>query len=450
MSVIRSLALVAVTVSTLAGNAASLVLQELPHNDGLKYSKRGDPMGCLDLRSQESFIWGASDENQAALGNLTVYMPDAQENILSMERFNGMLTSVNCTQTTIDMAFRDDDTFAYAKAVWDWVNGADNHTFVMVVSSGACGWNDHRQPFTVSTLAYDEEANVAHLAAIAQDWTQAIHTYDLNVGGMPAPKLQERSFGEIDYNEDLSLDFNHKFPVDSISLPMPDSITATLDLSNCSTAGAFGFQFTLETILLIPKRAEISVHPQSVSVTAAPSLSLAGNVTEPKTGDLTLARINLAGVQIPAGILNIGPEVVLSVGATIGPLQGHANIEAGVVYSLDDSAVATIDVLGGDADQSGWTPNVQTTPLAVDAGLTATVKAFVKAELELVGDAFGIGFDLGIGLAPYLAADLQTVTGALCNMAVPFDQLTTQQLRVILVVVLRALRWIQAMELTLS
>jgi hypothetical protein len=424
MPVVRNLSFGAATIAALIGHAASLVLQELPHSDGLKWSKRGDPMGCLDLRSQESFIWGAADADQAALGNLTVYMPDAQENILSMERFNGMLTSINCSQTTVDMGFRDDDTFAYAKAVWDWVNGADNHTFVMVAGSGACGWNEHRQPFTISTLTYDEEANVAHLAAVAQDWPQAIHTYDLNVGGMPAQGLQKRSFGEIDYNKDLSLDFNHQFPVDTVSLPMPDGITATLDMSNCSTTGAFAFQFTLETVLLIPKKAEMSVHPQGVTVTVAPSLSFSGNITEPKTGGLTLERINLAGVQIPAGILDIGPEIVLSIGATVGPLQGQATIEAGVVYSLDDSAVATIDIFDSSAQQSGWTPIVKTTPLTVEAELSATVKAFVKAELELAAKAFSTGFDLGIGLAPYFAADLQTVTGEFISKTVFYRSLT--------------------------
>ncbi|KIW05248.1 uncharacterized protein PV09_03783 [Verruconis gallopava] len=409
----RSLVTSVTLLLFVASNTTALVLHELPHNDGLRYSKRGDPMGCLDLRSQETFLWGASDGNQAALGNLTVYMPGNQENILSMERFNGMLTSVNCSETSIDMAFRDDDTFEYAKAVWDWVNGDDNHTFVMVVGRGACGWNDdHRQPFTVSSLTYDEDANVAHLAAIAQNWTEAIHTYDLNVGGMPSRDLQKRGFGEIDYNKDLALDFNHKFPVDTVTIPISDAVTATVDMSNCSTAGSFNFQFRLETVLLIPKKAEMSVHPAGVAVTVAPSLLISANITEPKTGSLTLSRINLAGIQIPAGILDIGPEIVLSVGATVGPLQGQATVDAGVVYSLDDSAVATIDIFDASAEHSGWTPKVQTTPLTVSADLSGTAKLFVKAELELAAKAFSTGFDLGVGIAPYLEADIQTVTAA--------------------------------------
>lgn len=69
----------------------------------------------------------SSNGSQAILGNLTVYMPDETENILSMGRFQGMIQEVKCSNSTLDIKFVDDTTFAYAKATWDWVNGADNH-----------------------------------------------------------------------------------------------------------------------------------------------------------------------------------------------------------------------------------------------------------------------------------------------------------------------------------
>ena len=47
-----------------------------------------------------------------------------------MEQFNGMLTSVECSASNLALTFKDDATFAYAQKVWDWVNGADNHSFV--------------------------------------------------------------------------------------------------------------------------------------------------------------------------------------------------------------------------------------------------------------------------------------------------------------------------------
>ena len=59
-------------------------------------------------------------------------MPGDGENIVSMEKFDGMLTSIECANDQLTLAFEDDATFAYAQNVWDWVNGADNHSFIMV------------------------------------------------------------------------------------------------------------------------------------------------------------------------------------------------------------------------------------------------------------------------------------------------------------------------------
>lgn len=102
------------------------------------------------------------------LGNLTVFMPGDNENILSMEKFKGMLTSVKCNRLGMTLAFEDDSSFAYAQRTWDWVNGADNHTFVMVAGQGDCGNNTRRLPYLVSTIAYDEEQNTARLTATVE------------------------------------------------------------------------------------------------------------------------------------------------------------------------------------------------------------------------------------------------------------------------------------------
>jgi hypothetical protein len=61
-------------------------------------------------------------------GNFTVYMAGDNENILTMEKFSGLTKSIKCTQSQIDIQFKDSASYAYAKQVWDWVNGADNHS----------------------------------------------------------------------------------------------------------------------------------------------------------------------------------------------------------------------------------------------------------------------------------------------------------------------------------
>lgn len=119
------------------------------------------------------------------LGNLTVFMPGDNENILSMEKFKGMLTSVQCNRHGMTLAFEDDSSFAYAQRTWDWVNGADNHTFVMVAGQGDCGNNTRRLPYLVSTIAYGEDRNTARLNATLGSWKDLLHSYELRVGSVP-------------------------------------------------------------------------------------------------------------------------------------------------------------------------------------------------------------------------------------------------------------------------
>ena len=96
----------------------------------------------LDLKSSETFIWEASDDDdddesrgheKRTIGsrvsaNLTVYMPGTEENVLSMERFKPMINESRCGDDYIDIQFHSLIELDHAKAVWDWVNGADNHS----------------------------------------------------------------------------------------------------------------------------------------------------------------------------------------------------------------------------------------------------------------------------------------------------------------------------------
>jgi hypothetical protein len=144
-------------------------------------------------------------------------MPGANENIITISKFRGMLKSTQCTNTSMDMTFKDANSFQYAKKTWDWVNGADNHSFVMVANAGDCGWNTYRIPFVITTLTFDDKAYTAHLNASASDWASVAHTYELTVGSLPtAPvsKLRKR-FGTITYDKDLTVNFEHPFPISS-------------------------------------------------------------------------------------------------------------------------------------------------------------------------------------------------------------------------------------------
>lgn len=348
-------------------------------------------------------------------------MPGSNENIISMQRFKGMTKSVTCSNTSIDIIFNSNQTLAYAMNVWDWVNGADNHTFIMVAGTGDCGWNDHRVPFTVSTLYSNDTTSTACLTANATQWSDAIHTYTLDVGAMPIANITpsakfRRSLGELDFSNDLSLDFDHILPSASVSIPFPD-FTVSFACVSCGTTGEFDFGFHLETVFLVPKKAYATLNPKGVSLAINPTVSLSTDLSSSLTFSQDFLTVGLGSITIPGGILDVGPEIVFSAGVTLGPLSGSASISSGVTISLPDTASLIVDILSSAITSTGWNAVVSESPIVVTASLSGAIKTYVRAQIQLTAKAFGQGFDTGIGIDPYISTSLAAIvsTGGACK-----------------------------------
>ncbi|KAE9976633.1 hypothetical protein EG328_002531 [Venturia inaequalis] len=163
----------------LQANAKMVTLIPVPPH----LTKRGDDHSHLDLANHEEFTWMVP-ESETVGANLTVRMPGDNENILSMARFRGMTKNIQCGDKSMEITFYDNSTFQYAMSVWDWVNGADNHTFVMVAEPGDCGQHEDRTLFKISSVQSKKE-NVAVLGAQKTDWATAAHTYDFRAGHVP-------------------------------------------------------------------------------------------------------------------------------------------------------------------------------------------------------------------------------------------------------------------------
>ncbi|MCJ1424039.1 hypothetical protein MMC29_001926 [Sticta canariensis] len=243
-------------------------------------------------------------------------MPGEAENILSMEKFYPLLKSVNCTQDRITLAFKDDKAFAYAQKVWDWVNGADDHAFVMVAGLGDCGWNSHRQPFTVTSIAYDEGLNTARLTAKLTDWRTIAHTYDLTVGHVPPTdsRLPAR-----DLSKNLALDISTSFPF-TVKIE-ENGLTSELECSECGTTGKINFELKISTKLAVPTGASIIISPNSVSAKAELKLTESGELSKEFSKEKNILTLPLDSITIPGGIVNIGPNLDIAVGFEISSFE---------------------------------------------------------------------------------------------------------------------------------
>jgi hypothetical protein len=357
------------------------------------------PNGWLEI-----LIRSSEDESDVLLGNLTVFMPGDTENILSMEKFDGMLTSVECAPQGMTLEFDDDSSFAYAQKVWDWVNGADNHTFLMVTGEDDCGPNTHRLPYLVSSIKYDEERNIARLDATAGSWKDFAHTYELRVGSVPISS--DLSLSRRDYSKDLSMDLSANFPFKS--KVGKGGVSGEIVCDPCYTAGQMKFEFIIKTKLTVPVGLEFRLAPQGVKARAALKLAVIGSFTSTK--DLfraPIAKIPLGGISIPPGILTLGPVLDIQLGAELGKFEGSISVQTGATASLPDTALLQANLLNPSENKfSSWAPSIDTDDITVEAKVSVALRLFLEAGLKIQAEALGKDFSCPPGIPlPQLETD---------------------------------------------
>lgn len=370
-------------------DAIASVKNQLEWISGLQKYSSGALLVCVSLfQLLPSVLTTIGAPNSIA--TLRVDMSGDEENILSMENFDGMLTAVECTNGTVAMTFESDATFAYAQRVWDWVNGADNRSFVMVAGPGDCGNNTNRQPYVVSSIQYDEVANKATLAATEGDWTSIAHSYELVVGSVaqnatgPLPKHKR------DIEKTSSIDFNHDM-TGSFGLGI-GKLDARITCLNCSTTGQFDMEFKISQKLFVPTGASMKFSPKGVTAIAQMKLSGSGDLTDSLTKTFDILSIPISGLKIP-GVLDFGPFLTVSIGAELSAITLTAGVTSGATGSLSDDAIVELDMLNPEKNTfSGWEPTVDILDVVVDGSISGGVAVFMQPSMELKFEALGTHF----------------------------------------------------------
>ena len=363
------------------------------------------------------------DAADMVVANFTVHMPGEVENILSMESFDDMLTSIECNDQGLHLTFEDDATFAYAKKVWDWVNGADNHNFILVAGAGDCKWNDARQPFDVSRLSYDEGRNVAHLTAKAVQWADLAHTYDLQVGHVAAPDaaLQRRIDLTPDISGGVSVPFFASFPFGF--KVNHEGLTGGIECSNCFTRGRLDFEFVISTVLGVPTGAKLKAAPRGVRAEAQVKVFGGGEVDTPLQEKWDIADVPIAGVSIK-DILKLGPNFGVGFGLEVGPASGEFALNARTSLRVPDSAYTEIDLIHPERSRkSSWAPVIER-QLTFDAKIAIESMFFFNPAVRISATALStsksspseisrltlpeFGYEIGLeGKMPYVKAKLE-------------------------------------------
>ena len=310
---------------------------------------------------------------------------------MSLEKFDGLLTKVQCSQAGLTLTFGDDAAFAYAQRVWDWVNGADNHTFLIVVGKGDCGDNPRRLPYLVSSLAYDEESNIAKLQATTGDWKDLVHSYELRVGNVPMNS--DAGLTRRDYTKSASIplgtDFGGKANMEI------ERIVAELECDPCQISGSIELEFIIKTKFKIPVGFQFRAAPKGVRVEAVVGVSVTSNfdtkAEKPRLGkEWSLGKYPLAGISIPGGILTVGPVIDFQWGWEATAVELGFQFKTGATAAFSDNARLQADLLSPSKNEfSGWSPTFKPVPLTASGKLSSYVQVFINPALQLEAEALG-------------------------------------------------------------
>ncbi|PLB51915.1 hypothetical protein P170DRAFT_351910 [Aspergillus steynii IBT 23096] len=391
-------------LSLIAQPVLSLELVEIdpPYSD---VAARGEnlPFEGFDRLQSDSLYWGASADGKTSLAKFTVDAGDEKVSIINTEKFRNKLRTVNCTQTSLAVDYINPQSFARSRKAWDWINGDENRTLIVIAGREHCGWNKQRMPFKVSKIHFDENTQTAKLTGEASEWKDVFENYELTIGNYNDHKgsgIEKR-----DSDKEFNVDFNHDIDFTK-EIPVPGKdFHVTLGCDSCKSRGSFDFGFHVKTVMKIPTGASFSMKPNGVGLDIKPSLGIGGNFTEEMGDEFDVATIPIGGISIKK-LVDIGPQIVFSLGYSLSEVAGEATVSAGVALDIDDSASLDIDILEADVTSDGWTPSVSPLPLSVDAQIEATAEVYAKASAQLSISVLGKGWEAGLNLKPSVSATL--------------------------------------------
>lgn len=282
------------------------------------------------------------------------------------------------------MSFKSQDSYSSAVASWDWVNFSENRTFIMIANYPGCGAANSRQPWVVSSAAYDPANLAVHLNATKKTWTEVAHTYSLDFGryGPPTSTKNRRQFSG---DKQISLDLGATLPVDLTSGFGDASDGLSITCKACGTQGKVTLDGHIESSWFQITVFTLTAKPVGLQA----DLNLALTVTSEnlayswKPDPITFFTIGIGGFSIPE-LITVGPSLEIGAGVALSGAKGSATISSTIKAVIPDSSIAQVRLAGDKgATFSGWGPQFSAGPLKVDAQLFATAEVFAQAKLGI-------------------------------------------------------------------
>lgn len=305
-----------------------------------------------------------------------------------MDRFVGKLKSVKCEDDMM-LEFNDDEAFAYAKKVWNWVNEDTNHTFIMVTNYEGCADDHERKPFVVENIRYDEVQNKAFLTAHEKEWEEILHSYTLSVGHMDLTPNHRMLMarGLMPRGPDFTMSLASGFDKNLFSTTV-GGWTTSVD-AVVRTAGSLNVDIDIDVSWFSLKSAAMKVSPENVAASIQLALTESGTLAKAYDWKKTIISIPIEGIEI-AKVIKLGAFLDVDVGFTMEEWTGTATANLGARMELSNSATVVIDLVNSKNNKfSGWTPTFSPIPLTLSAKIEGSAKVYAEPNVKLEASALG-------------------------------------------------------------
>jgi hypothetical protein len=332
---------------------------------------------------------------------MTLHTND-DELVISMERFAGELEKVDCTDN-ITMQFTSQSTYQSAIAEWDWVNVHGNRTFILVTNYAGCGADESRDPWVVNNAYYDDPNHTVYLNATKETWEEVAHTYSMDFGRYSMPDSNSvttnltKRLPDINKSKTFTIPLAKDLPKDFLKPKTISGITIGLACTDCATKGSIELAGHVESSKKGLAVFTVDMTPSAVSADISLTLSAKGALTNAWDQSWTIIAATMPGYSIP-GVLTIGPNLKFDGGLALSQITGSVGITAGMTATIPATSKANLDFVGKKTDIAGWVPEIKGKPVIFNAEVDAEFQAYLQLALAASLTCLGSGFSVDLAL----------------------------------------------------
>lgn len=334
---------------------------------------------------------------------------DGKKKILSMEEFGDVVENAVCDEAgVIGLTFTKDIEFRQVREEWQWINGNDDHTVVLITETERCDRNSTdgtaRQPWLIRNVAFDNTQNNVELTGKPVSFQEAFgKAWHVSIARdhQPTPLLASRDKqpAQISLNSDFSgVGMNLPPALALAQVLTSDDPIGMLSCDPCYTKGELDLEIDIDGL----DGAKVKIGTRDVEASFTLRLEVYQALAGTQTDDYEIWGMvpPASGIYIK-NILDIGPTIkfLVSTGFTT-PVDRELALAVGFILTMSGPMEFTWDTANSsEAKLTGFNPVFKMLPPGISKDVDIVGSIGPKLELSLDCTVLGQGAKVGLAFA---------------------------------------------------